>query len=467
MAFASGIVLAAAGSLAQTSQDAKAQLEKQRQQLEDKRKAEKALASDVSSLRAEREQINQGLLDLARLIQKSEAQLNSIEARVGELEAQEKLLKGSLAQRHDQIAKLLAAMQRMGRNPPPVMITRREDALQMVRSAMLLAAAFPEMRDQAMALAGRLSELAQVMEASRAEGERLKAETQRINEQRTQLAMLMESRKTLLAERQSELDRVRREAAEITNSVNDLNELIEKLDKAVARHVGQDIAAGPPARETGQEAPAAGGPATPGETVIATGPRPISPDADPTAADLRPSLPPGRVPDNSVEIAPSKSTRVASADLGRLKPAVPFSRVKGHLQLPALGRRVLGFGERTQYGEKSKGIVLETRPHAQVTAPSDAWVVFAGAFRSFGQLLILNAGEGYHILLAGLSQIDVQVGEFVLAGQPVGVMTGPARAGRTRAADAAPVLYIEFRKDGRPIDSAPWWVEDSRQKVQG
>ena len=120
---------------------------------------------------------------------------------------------------------------------------------------------------------------------------------------------------------------------------------------------------------------------------------------------------------------------------------------------------MLAFGEKTQYGGQSKGMVLETRLGGQVTAPADAWVVFAGEFRSFGQLLIMNAGDGYHLLLAGLSQIDVQVGEFVLAGQPVGVMSGPAKGAKPKSADAAPVLYIEFRKDSRPIDPAPWWAE--------
>jgi septal ring factor EnvC (AmiA/AmiB activator) len=77
--------------------------------------------------------------------------------------------------------------------------------------------------------------------------------------------------------------------------------------------------------------------------------------------------------------------------------------------------------------------------------------------------LIINAGDGYHVLLAGLSHIDVQVGQFVLAAEPVGTMA-PEPPGKTQ--DSAPVLYVEFRKEGRPIDPDPWWFEGS-QKVQG
>jgi murein hydrolase activator len=92
--------------------------------------------------------------------------------------------------------------------------------------------------------------------------------------------------------------------------------------------------------------------------------------------------------------------------------------------------------------------------------------VYAGEFRSYGQLLIINAGDGYHILLAGMSQIDVQPGQFVLAAEPVGTMSGTPKTSPSAAQTNAPVLYVEFRKDGRPIDPDPWWVA-GQEKVQG
>ena len=95
-----------------------------------------------------------------------------------------------------------------------------------------------------------------------------------------------------------------------------------------------------------------------------------------------------------------------------------------------------------------------------------AWIVYAGEFRSYGQLLIINAGGGYHILLAGLSQIDAQLGQFVLAGEPVGVMSAGANSTQAKPQESAPILYIEFRKDQRPIDPDAWWSDASR-KMQG
>jgi septal ring factor EnvC (AmiA/AmiB activator) len=101
-----------------------------------------------------------------------------------------------------------------------------------------------------------------------------------------------------------------------------------------------------------------------------------------------------------------------------------------------------------------------------VTSPCDGWIVYGGPFRTYGQVLIINAGGGYHVLLAGLSQIDVQLGQFVLAAEPVGTMSAAPKTAAGKTNQSAPVLYVEFRKDGRPIDPDPWWV-GGHQKVQG
>lgn len=408
----------------------------------------------MGALKGERERLNASLVETARQVQKSEGQMSAIESRLGELESQETMLRGSLAQRHDSIARLLAAMQRMGRNPPPVMITQREDALTMVRSAMMLANAFPQLRDQALSLATRLNELARVMGDIRTEGDKLKAETARLSDTRTRLSQLMESKRQSLGERQAELEKVRKEAAEISQSVTDLNELIVKLDKAVTDHIGKDASPSEDAKGSNRLEVAA----LPEAKLTLPGfPVTSSQNADATKS--------AGASIAAIELAP-KGTQVASLNPGRMKPAMPFIRAKGAVLLPVQGRRVLAFGDKTQYGGQSKGLVLETRHSAQVTSPCDGWIVFAGEFRTFGQLLIINAGDGYHILLAGLSQIDVQLGQFVLTGEPVGLMTAAPKAAKANAQGNAPVLYIEFRKDNKPIDPESWWAAGP-QKVQG
>jgi septal ring factor EnvC (AmiA/AmiB activator) len=152
-----------------------------------------------------------------------------------------------------------------------------------------------------------------------------------------------------------------------------------------------------------------------------------------------------------------------------LTPSVAFADARGLLPRPVNGTTLKEFGESDGLGAKTQGVSLSTRQGAQVNSPADGWVVYAGPFRSYGQLLIINAGGGYHILLAGMERIDVQLGQFVLAGEPVAVMATQrlASAGAMDIGSAQPVLYIEFRKDGNSIDPAPWWASSSDEKVGG
>jgi murein hydrolase activator len=454
-------------------EDVQRALQDKRRALDEAQSKAKSIQSDVVDLDAERERLNARLVETASLIQKSEAQLTAIEGRMSELEAQEKIVRGSLSQRHGQIATLLAALQRMGRNPPPVLITRREDALKMVRSAMLLSSAFPDLKSQALTLAGRLDDLVRVMGDIRSEGERLQAETDRLNDARTRLASLMEAKKMTIADRQSELAAVRSASAEISKSVNDLADLISKLDQAVTEKTGlgayqNELKAAPPT-DTAAEIPAQ-------TTAVAEAPQPptaaASGETTTTKVEAAGSgetkvaaIPPPRLKPPIIELAPAPAALMPGSP-GRIKPAIPFATARAKLPMPAQGRRVLAFGEKTQYGGQSKGMVVETRNAAQVIAPCDGWVVYAGEFRSYGQLLIINAGDGYHVLLAGMSQIDVQPGQFVLTAEPVGTMSGSTKSSTVSTQSNSPVLYVEFRKDGRPIDPDPWWIA-SQQKVQG
>ncbi|WP_208978252.1 murein hydrolase activator EnvC family protein [Pseudovibrio denitrificans] len=168
-----------------------------------------------------------------------------------------------------------------------------------------------------------------------------------------------------------------------------------------------------------------------------------------------------------------RQNRIASgdpfADPSRLKPAVAFSETLGLLPDPVSGTLLQDFGVADGFGNVTTGQSIATRPNAQVTSPTDGWVVYAGDFRSYGQMVIVNAGGGYHVLLSGLDNVMVELGQFILAGEPI------AKMGETRLASAnnlnfsldQPVLYVEFRKDGTAIDPNPWWSRAENEKVRG
>jgi murein hydrolase activator len=144
-----------------------------------------------------------------------------------------------------------------------------------------------------------------------------------------------------------------------------------------------------------------------------------------------------------------------------LKPRSPFDDNLGRLDYPSQGQILRKYGDEDGFGGKTKGVFVATRAGAQVVTPADAHVEFAGPFRSYGELLILDAGDGYHLLLAGLGEVRTGTGEFVRAGEPVGTMGDTAAPGTLigdRLQQTGPVLYIEFRKNGEAIDSSPWWI---------
>ncbi len=170
------------------------------------------------------------------------------------------------------------------------------------------------------------------------------------------------------------------------------------------------------------------------------------------------------------EAARSDSRPALSAfrDPGRLAPAVAFASLRGQVPIPVNGVKLKEFGTPDANGGGEKGVSIATRAGAQVTAPADGWVVYAGSFRSYGQLLILNVGGGYHVLLAGMDRISVDLGQFVLTGEPVAVMgNGSHIAAILATGSSQPVLYVEFRKDGVPVDPGPWWAAGEGEKVRG
>ena len=153
----------------------------------------------------------------------------------------------------------------------------------------------------------------------------------------------------------------------------------------------------------------------------------------------------------------AEAEAVRTLDTRRIEPAMHFADAKGRLMLPVAGETVLDFGATDGIGDETQGMSIAARPGSPVLAPADGWVVYAGPFRSYGQVLILNAGDDYHIVMAGMERIDVALRQFVLAGEPVATM-GATRLASIAEIDhtsAQPVLYVEFRKDGTAIDSGP------------
>jgi septal ring factor EnvC (AmiA/AmiB activator) len=370
------------------------------------------LSRDVRVMAIDRAHARQRLIEAAQKVRAGEERLTAIESELEQLRVQETGIHANLEKRYAAIADMLALMQRMGREPPPVIVTSRHDALKMVRSAMMLASFFPEMKIQADRLTAELESLRTVVRDSEDQKEKFKNERANLDKLREETSALMIKRREQLTVGRDQLDMLHVAAQRHTQMVNNLGELLGKLDRDAKDAALNQV------------------------------------DMAAYEAELKSG--------HIVELKPEVK-KVAFVQPARMKPAVPFAEAKGMLPLPANGTRLRGYGAIDSVGGKTDGVSIETREQAQITAPSDGWVLYAGPFRSYGQLLIINAGGGYHVLLAGMDQINVTVGQFVLAGEPVASM-GASRSAKEDGNPAArPVLYVEFRKDQRPIDPDPWW----------
>jgi murein hydrolase activator len=370
---------------------------------------ETVLRGEIAALGEDRRKLTEALLSTAGRLRLAENNIAATETRVKKLQESERTVRTSLEGRRAVITEVLAALERIGRRPPPAIVTAPEDALVTVRTAMLLGAVLPEMRADADALAADLLELARVRSDIAREREALGRDVAAFSADQQRMTLLVEERQKKQAEAEKALDAQRQRVAMLARQADNLKDLIAKLEREAGR----------PAEK----------------------PAPPS-DGKPNFAALK--------------------------DPGRLAPAVAFASAKGALPLPVNGVRIRDFGSADGLGGTEKGLWIASRAAAQVTAPCDGWVVYAGPFRSYGQLLILNAGGGYHILLAGMERISVDPGQFVLTGEPVAVMGGgPQSAAAIATGSSQPVLYVEFRKDGTPVDPNPWWVTSDIEKVRG
>ncbi len=393
-------------------------LKQRNQELNDIRNAQKksadneaAIKREIEQIGADRRKLNQNLIDTAAHVRDVENKIAATEARLKPLNDNERAINKSLDARRAITAQVLAALQRMGRRPPPALLVSPEDALQSVRSAILLGAIVPELRHEAEALMNDLAELVRVRNEIAAERDRLKREVASLGGERKRLVALVEARQKQAAEREKALDTERARASELARHASDLKDLIARLEQGLDSAKRSELEA--------------------------------------SRQETRPAM-------------------AALHDPGRLAPAVSFASLKGRIPIPVNGVKIREFGAPDGSGGLEKGLSIATRAGAQVTAPADGWVVYAGPFRSYGQLLILNAGGGYHVLLAGMERISVDVGQFVLTGEPVAVMgSGSQIAAILATGSSQPVLYVEFRKDGIPVDPGPWWAASQGEKVRG
>ena len=367
------------------------------------------LTASIAILRKDHATITAALIQSAKTERKLADDIEVITARLDEQKAAEAVIRKSLWERRDVLAEVLGGLQRMGLSPPPAILVTPDDALASVRSAILLGAVVPELRTQTDQLLADLKELSRLASSIQAERDRLAQTAMQMATEKQRLTMLQSEKERLRAESDASLVAERQRTVELARKAGSLKELIASLEDDARKRAA--------AVEKAQ------------------------------TEELK-----RRQRENELAAMPvPEANRLVGNEL--------FSAMHGKLMLPASGKRIKRFGEKDGMGGRWFGDTLATQSGSIVTTPVDAQVLYAGPFRSYRQLLILDAGDEYVVVMAGMDRITVAQGQSVLAGEPVGAM-GEARVASAAGIESSmPELYVEFRKNGKSVDPDPWWAD--------
>ncbi|HVA13258.1 MAG TPA: peptidoglycan DD-metalloendopeptidase family protein [Stellaceae bacterium] len=414
--------LAFGGGAAQADDAPQAQLDTVQKQLEQSKQQQATLAQQSAALAAELNQLRGQQVAAAQSAQAHEQALTRLESQLVSLTLDAKAKTAELARRRDQQAAVLTALLHLARNPPIGLALADGTPIDLLRGGILMGAAVPPLVARGKRLGIELQTLDDLKTQLQDAEAQHRIEADALGKEQTRLAALAAQKTALQQRATSGAAETARQVQKLAAQAGDLRDLIaraeaaERAREAEARR--QREAAAAAAARLAARAPTASDHAAPER--LAAMPAPIL--ADPT------------------------------------RPATirPFAQALGRMHAPAAGEIVVAYG--TGSGDaSSKGLTFATRPGAEVVAPFDGRVVFAGAFKGYGQILIIGHGDGYHSLVAGLGRIDSSVGQWLVAGEPIG---------RMPAGEAKPRLYLELRHDGQPINPLPW-LATRDAKVKG
>jgi murein hydrolase activator len=381
----------------------------QSEHAEIKRKA-RAISDELGHIRAD-------MVAAARAAQDSEELLSELEHQLEDLKTLEGDRAAALQRRSSQMTGVLTALERLAWRPTEALMAQPQTPAETVRSAILLRAAVPQIERSVHDLKDEIDVMSRLRADITNQRQRIGNTALRLDGEHKRLKELWDRKSTLqyaaIAETEASEQRVRQLAGE----AQDLRELMQRLEEERQRRI----------LEAAEKAAA----------------EKAARDADLAA----------RKAAREAEIAAQKAARVlenAAREAAEAKPMVsdkPIASVQGKMVFPAKGNVVERFGQPNEVGVINKGISIATRKGAQIIATYDGQVAFAGPFRGYGLLLIIDHGEGYHTLLAGMARIDANVGQRLTAGEPVGIMGED---------EAKPALYIELRRQGQPVNPLPW-----------
>lgn len=364
-----------------------AQIERDKQGAESK-KAE--LEKQAQSISGEMRSTQKTLVDIAARMKRNEANLNELERRMVKSRKEQEEIEARLRKDKGSIGTLVLALERLDRTPPEAILARPGAPLETAQSAMLLQSILPGIYGRAESLKKDLSRLDEILTQMEKDKIATRDTAKELEARQAEIATLLKKRKGLYEQTRTGIRDQEAALREISARAENLKDLVARIER----------------REEEER------------TRLASAS---------TAARVR--------PDESAP-APRSAAR-----------ATPIPRA-GAAQLPVSGMILTGYKQVDDIGAESQGLTIQGRPNALVVAPMGGIVRYAGYFKNYGEIIIVEHQKDYHSLIAGLARIDTVVGQSVAAGEPVGALA------RSSSGGGRPTLYYELRLKGEPVNPA-------------
>jgi septal ring factor EnvC (AmiA/AmiB activator) len=352
---------------------------------EDARRKEAELAKKRDAIASEVSKLKKDLVRNASQAEKFEREGQSLESKLADLDMKANELNQAIYGDRQTLTRLLAALQRIENNPPPPLATQPKDAAEAARAARLMATVSRDLKTRADILAARLEDSQKIRGEIEQKRLSLAANEKTLAKRRAQISQLVGQKSNLEKSVAKDREAALREVSKLASEAKSLRELIESFEAATAS---------------------------------------VAPRVKPGSKLTKPR------------------SSIASKPVKLPKGVTKFASAKGKLRAPVPGRIT------RNYGSGEKGMTVSTRSKAQVISPYAGRIEFAGAFKNYDNVVILNVGSGYFILMTGMGETYVETGENVRIGEPLGLMPFNAKG--------ASNLYIEFRKNGGTINPKPW-----------
>lgn len=368
--------------------------------LKDEEAGRKELIEKVKKIDAEVLSLRRDLVSVAGLVQQNENDLRELENKIDRLEEKKKEIEGKLQADRLSLSRLVVALERVARVPPEAILARPDTPYKNAQSATLMKDIIPAVERHAQTLKVNLETLENVSQELLTDKESSLRVADDLHDRKEELDKLLQKREGLYRKTHKDLQAKEIRIEQISLQAKNLEDLMARLEKDRKLELKKQ-------NET-----------ITNQTEIITSLEAIEPAAAPRPGHRPENLAPARIPSSS------------------LKP-----------QLPISGIVRIGYNQKDDVGAKSHGLTIEGRPGALVVAPMAGKVQFAGQFKRYGNIVIIEHGNGFHSLVAGLEKIDAVVGQNVDTGEPLGVMPDSSLAAR-------PKVYYELRRDGHPVNPA-------------